>query len=642
MSMYRQLWLALILSTLLALAGSLLASTMNSRAYLQEQLRMKNADNASALALSLSQKNADAVEVELAAAALFDSGHYESIRVVDPAGKLIVERVKTAGDQDAPAWFMNAFPVSAPPGAAQISNGWKQLGTVVLVSNNNFAYRMLWKSTLQMIGALLFAGAVGGYLGTLILRRLKRPLDTVTTQARDISERRFVIVPEPKVPELRTLSSAMNSMVIRLKSMLEDEAKRVEALRREATQDPLTGLANREHFMGQLRSFVNAEDSPKSGLLLVRVAHLADINRRLGRGVTDELLRAIGKTIDKFGGRFPGGFAARLNGADFGLLLPGIALRDQQAEELLQELLSTSAAYMQDANNLPIIFIGTSSFSFGTDVSVLLAQVDGALAEAEASGVNTVRHAKLIDHAPAARNAEQWTQLIQGALERRQVKLAAFPVMNFANQLIHQECPLRLQLGDELEWSPAGRFMPVAERQELTARIDLAAISLGLKELALHSDLPGLAINVSAASLKDKRFLSELRALMHAHASGVNRLCLEFSEHAALAHFELFSEFCRALGSSGCKIGLEHFGRQFSQIGWLHGLGLHYLKIDASFIRDIHINPGNRQFLKGVTGIAHNMDMLVFAEGVTNHEERQALAPLGFDGVTGPGITAAT
>ena len=77
MSMYRQLWLALILSTLLALIGSLFASTLNARSYLQEQLRMKNTDNAAVLALSLSQKNIDAVELELTIAALFDSGHYE-------------------------------------------------------------------------------------------------------------------------------------------------------------------------------------------------------------------------------------------------------------------------------------------------------------------------------------------------------------------------------------------------------------------------------------------------------------------------------------------------------------------------------------------------------------------------------------
>ncbi|MES2935386.1 MAG: LapD/MoxY N-terminal periplasmic domain-containing protein, partial [Pseudomonadota bacterium] len=72
MSMYRQLWLALILTTLLALVGSLFASTLSARAYLQEQLRTKNSDNAAALALSLSQADVDAVEIELAVAAMFD------------------------------------------------------------------------------------------------------------------------------------------------------------------------------------------------------------------------------------------------------------------------------------------------------------------------------------------------------------------------------------------------------------------------------------------------------------------------------------------------------------------------------------------------------------------------------------------
>jgi hypothetical protein len=76
MSMYRQLWFAIILSTLIALAGSLFASTMSSRAYLNEQLRMKNSDNATVLALSLSQKNVDPVELELILSSLFDNGHY--------------------------------------------------------------------------------------------------------------------------------------------------------------------------------------------------------------------------------------------------------------------------------------------------------------------------------------------------------------------------------------------------------------------------------------------------------------------------------------------------------------------------------------------------------------------------------------
>ena len=117
MSMYRQLWLAIITSTLLALLGSLLASTLSARAYLSEQLSMKNADNAAALALSLSQKNPDAVAVELAVSALFDSGHYELIRVTDPFGKTMVER-RAAGQRQSACRSGSPAPCpSSPPPA---------------------------------------------------------------------------------------------------------------------------------------------------------------------------------------------------------------------------------------------------------------------------------------------------------------------------------------------------------------------------------------------------------------------------------------------------------------------------------------------------------------------------------------------
>ena len=90
--------------------------------------------------------------------------------------------------------------------------------------------------------------------------------------------------------------------------------------------------------------------------------------------------------------------------------------------------------------------------------------------------------------------------------------------------------------------------------------------------------------------------------------------------------------------TSGCKLGLEHFGRQFSQIGLIQDLKLNYIKIDASFIRDIETNAGNQAFLRGLTNIAHNMGLQVFAEGVMHSAELQILNSLGFDGATGPAV----
>ena len=633
--MYRQLWLAVIVSMLVALAGSLLASSLSARIYLSEQLAMKNTDNAAALALSLSLREPDAVEVELAVSALFDSGHYESIRVTDPLGKTIAERRAAGGYNGAPAWFARLLPIVAQPGQAQISSGWKQFGTVLLESHSRFAYEALWKSVWELAGALFVATLIGGYLGTLILRRLRKPLAAVIGQARAITERRFITIDEPAVPELRQLATAMNATVVRLKTMFGEEAARLDAVRREANCDALTGLANRGHFLARLHDALEAEDSHGIGLILVRVADLAGINRRLGREATDELLRGFAAILGKASGQHADSLAARLNGADFALLIAGQSGVREQAESLLQSLVQEAASYVAEA---PAAHIGMGMFPRGVELSAALSQVDAALAAAEAEGANAIREAGQAAGEEAPRSADEWSRLIRHALDERWVKLISFPVADFAGKLIHRECPLRLMLDDRGEWLPAGRFLPIAERLKLTSRLDLSAVSLGLAELAGKPALKGLAVNLSASSLQDRDFRAKLQSQLRQHGEPARRLWIEVAENGALSHFEEFRDLCGELKARGCRVGIEHFGRQFSQIGQLHGLGLDYIKVDASFVRGLESNPGNQAFLKGLCAIVHGIGIQVIAEGVVSEAELKALAGVGFDGATGPAV----
>ena len=635
MSLYRQLWLAIIVSMLLALGGSLLASMFSARGYLQSQLSIKNGDNASALALSLSQSKPDAISVELAVSALFDSGHYELIRVVDPLGKTIVERSAPLGQLDAPAWFVRQLPIQATPGQAQISNGWQQFGTVTLISHSRFAYGALWNIALEMMGILALAGLIGGYLGSLILRRLKAPLRAVIDQATAITERRFVMIAEPKVPELRQLATAMNATVGRLKSMFEEEASRLESLRRETNFDALTGLANREHFMARLRQSLDAEDVAGGTLLMIRLADLAGINRRLGRAATDDFLKRTGVAVGQCAEQSPLGIAARLNGADFAVVLPGELNGRRHAESLLKALIDATAPFVNDD---PAASIGVGRFAQGMDPGDLLARVDGALAGAEAGGKNAIHECIDNDNEDHPRTAEQWSHLIQRALEKQWVRLVSFPVIDLSGKLSHRECPLRLMFDEKGEWLPAGRFLPIAERLRLTPELDLAAVTLGLRELASQPELPGLAINLSASSVGDESFRRKLLALLVAQRGTAARLWLEVAENGAFRHLDRFRELSRELKAAGCRIGLEHFGHQFSQIGLLHDLGLDYLKVDASFVQGLDTNPGNRAFLKGLSTIVHGIGLTVIAEGVTSEAELDALSEVGFDGATGPAI----
>ncbi|MDQ1303560.1 MAG: hypothetical protein QG595_1543, partial [Pseudomonadota bacterium] len=631
-SMYRQLWFAVIVSTFLALTGSLLGSTLGARVYLQEQLQMKNRDNASVLALSLGQKSMDAVEIELVVSAMFDSGHYQFIRVADPFGVTIAERQAPAGQHEVPAWFERLLPISPGQGQAKISSGWKQLGTVTLASHSRFAYRSLWRSVIELISVLGVAGLFSGYLATLILRRLRVPLNIVINQAQAITERRFVTSEVPRVPELRQLAEAMNATVERLKFMFDEEAERLEAVRQEANTDSLTGLANRSHFMAMLSQSLEAEDANGGSLLLIRLANLNEVNQRLGRDVTDQWLRSIGAVLLAAVGK---GVAARLNGADFALLLPehdGSA-RDFVAS-LLDDLVNASEPYVKEDT---AVYIGFGGFGPNADLGALLSRIDAALASAASAGANGIVEA-VQDAEGMPRSAEQWAQTIHRALASNWVRLVSFPVKRLDGSLSHRECPLRLMFDAEGDWMPAGRFLPVAERLKLTPELDLAAISLGFVELEQNLQLTGLAINLSGSSLASAEFRERVRGLLRAHPKSSRRLWLEIPETGALQHFDSFCLLCRDLQEAGCTIGIEHFGRQFSQIGLLHGLGLDYIKVDASFIRDVDTNPGNQTFLKGLSSIAHSIGMQVFAEGVVSEAELNTLIQLDFDGATGPVI----
>lgn len=633
MSMYRQLWLAILLSMLIALIGSLLASMFSARSYLQEQLTMKNADNAAALALSLSQQQPDEIIVELAVSALFDSGHYESIAVVGPNGNVVVSRSAEI-PATVPGWFMRLLPINSPPGEAQISGGWTQFGTVVLKSNSSFAYESLWKSVIELVLAAVLAGIVAGYLGNRILLRLKQPLDTVIEQAQAITDRRFVTIEEPPVPELRKLGMAMNAMVARIKVMFEEQARQLEAVRREANSDPLTGLANRSYFMGRLQSALTREDSTGGGLLIIRVVDLVGINQRLGRNATDDLLRRVGAVIAHGVETHGDGTAARLNGADFAMLLTGKVMVGNVAQLLLARLVKETAPFVEQG---PAVCMGIGAFSAGLELGAVLSQVDAALAAAEADASNGIREATL-GASDAPKSADEWSRLITGALDSHRVRLIAFAVADRNGGLLHRECPLRLKLAEQGDWMPAGHFLPMAERLRLTAQLDLAAIELGLTQLTNDAALPGLAINLSASSLDNDSFLPRLVELLQHHATASKRLWIEVAEAGALRYFDAFASLVLAVKTNGSRIGIEHFGRQFSQIGRFHALGLDYLKVDVSFVRDLHNNAGNQTFLKGLTHIAHSISMLVIAEGVTSAEELQALKEVGFDGATGPAI----
>lgn len=636
MSMTRQLWLSIIACMLIALGASLLASLLNARAYLEAQLAMKNQDNAATLALALSQGSTDREGVVLAVTALFDNGHYELVQVVDPQGKVLVDKVAPPTDPGAPAWFVRLLPIRSLPGRAEISSGWQPVGTLTLMSHGEFAYRALWDTAVTMSAAILGAGLLGGLLASLALRRIAQPMRAVLEQARAINEHRFITVPEPRVPELKALAAAMNDTVNRLRVDFEEDARRYEQMRRQANYDPLTGLANRVHFLASLDSALDIDGSPYGALAIVRLRKLGKINRALGREVADQLLRRVGTTVDEVAGRCAGAFAGHLNGADFALLLPAGCDPRPTLDELMLDL---HGALNGLASDYSTVYIAYAAFVPGEDATRLLARIDAALAAADVDGASSVRQApeEIVARGPAG--GEEWRAALRQALDGRDtLKLAHYPIQFRENHALHQESPLRLRPDTGSEWLAAGRFLPIAERLGMVRELDLAALKLALAELEADDSLTGLWINISAKSIGDRAFRNRMLELLEEHPASRGRLWLEIPEAGAMARLEALRALSRDLKPLGCKLGLEHYGHRFDQVGRLYDLGLDFLKVDPSFIHGLDTQPGNQAFLAGLLEIAHRIGMRVFAEGVEREEELAKVRELGFDGASGSAV----
>ena len=143
MSLYKQLWLAIALLLTVAFGSSFIVSSLSAKSYLEEQLAIKNSDNANALALSLGQNAEDEIMLELTLSAQFDTGYYQYIQLKDPNGDILVERRDEQPITEAPLWFTRLFAIEAEPGLAQVSRGWIRVGTLTLESHSRFAYRQL-------------------------------------------------------------------------------------------------------------------------------------------------------------------------------------------------------------------------------------------------------------------------------------------------------------------------------------------------------------------------------------------------------------------------------------------------------------------------------------------------------------------
>jgi diguanylate cyclase (GGDEF)-like protein len=640
MTLSRQLTLLIVGLVALLFVGSLAVSVDNARAYLETQLGSHAQDAATSLGLSATAHvdSGDEAMVTAMVNAMFHRGDYLEIRFEDLQGEAWLERSTGVQLDDVPAWFQGLFHLQPPQRSATMMSGWRQVGSVVVVSHPGLAYRKLWQTAVQMTRLFIVAALLAALVGFVGLRMLLRPLRDVEAQAAAICKREFPVVEkQPRTLELRRVVEAMNGLSARVSRMLADAEALADELRRQAYQDPVTGLANRRQFMDVLEHRVgDREVLGAGGLLLLQLREFKAYNQSHGYAAGDALLNETGKAIGAALVPYPRSTLAHLAGADFAVLVENV---DEAALQKLGSDMAAAAAGLFQQLDLPspdVAHVGGAVFC-GQDASRLLAEADMALRDAQRSGANAVVIQRCSMVGDPVRSSQEWRALIEHALARKDFSMARQPVLSRGGrELMHHEVFLRVPDPDDPAHPlAAAMLMPAAENAGLAPAIDRAVVESVVADLAAGRYPDAVAINLSPSSLEDDDMLSWLRQSFGEQPQIARRIVLELPEYGAVPHIERLQDWVATLKPLGLRFSLDHFGKGFSSFAYLRKLHFDYLKIDGSFVARLQQHEDNQFFLTTVADIAHSLDIQVIADSVESEDDWMLLQRLGIDGGRG-------
>ncbi|MEM9434266.1 MAG: EAL domain-containing protein [Pseudomonadota bacterium] len=225
--------------------------------------------------------------------------------------------------------------------------------------------------------------------------------------------------------------------------------------------------------------------------------------------------------------------------------------------------------------------------------------------------------------------------LVRNALKTRNVVLVFQPVVQArnANLPAFYEGLIRV-VDDTGRVIPAKEFIHYVETLEEGRLLDTIALELGLSTLAANSAMR-LSINMSARSIG---YPAWERALANAKAADptiLERLILEITESSAMDMPDVVVEFMANGQHEGITFGLDDFGAGYTAFRYFRDFSFDMVKIDKSFIRNIHSDADNQVLTEALVLIARQFDMFTVAEGVERVKDAEYLIDSGIDCLQG-------
>ena len=412
------------------------------------------------------------------------------------------------------------------------------------------------------------------------------------------------------------------------------------------TYDELTGLCNRTCFTERLNEWLshNKTCNQTGVLLLMDIDEFRSINDTYGHSTGDSVLRHVAEFLtttlfeaDKHyvNKNVRESILGRMGGDEFVIFLPA---RDEKegigtAEEIRKKL--EKSRFVEIPGHVTasigiVLYPGD-----GSTTKELITRADASVYHAKELGSNRIHLYHTEDLVLEKMHSRmEWKGRIQKAIEEDRFEPWFQPILDLKDNQIHHYEALARKRSKNGEIILPDMFVDTAEMLGLITAIDRIIIR---KTLMVQSNLRkqgkifSFSVNLSGKDLDDKEFLEFLKSAITETGVDPRLIIFEITETAAIRDLDKAIKFIKELRLLGCGFSLDDFGVGFTSFKYLKEMDVDYIKIDGSFIRNLHKTQSDHIFVKAMADVARGLGIKTIAEFVENGEIVKILKEYGVD-----------
>ncbi|RZI42029.1 EAL domain-containing protein [Herbaspirillum sp. HC18] len=419
-----------------------------------------------------------------------------------------------------------------------------------------------------------------------------------------------------------------NGKITHFVAVTEDISERKQTeqtIRHLAFHDPLTGLPNRRLFSDRLHqaAAVRHRKDHSFALMLLDLDRFKTVNDTLGHDIGDALLKAVAARL--LGSIRQGDTLARMGGDEFALIALEISQPEDMARLAEKLLMVLKEPFHLLGHELYVTTsIGVTLYpNDAADAEALVKNADIALYRAKDLGRNNFQFFTG-DMNAAMMHRLQLESAMRWAIEREEFILNYQPQADVVTGRINSAEALIRWCHPELGMISPARFIPLAEETGMIVQIGEWVLRTACAQAKAWqtAGMPiRVAVNLSARQFHQGDLAETITGILTEFDLPPNLLEVELTEGILMEDTAQTTAVLDKLHAMGVQISIDDFGTGYSSLSYLKRLPIQILKIDQSFVRDIHTDPDDRAIVTAVIALAHSMKLKVVAEGVETLEQ---------------------